>query len=41
MLSAVLLVGIAGLIIGLGRRGYEEPGTVKDAVSELAESVKE
>lgn len=32
VISAVLLIGIGGLIIGLGRRGYEDPGTIKDAL---------
>ena len=41
LITAVLLVGIAALIVGLGQRGYEDPGTVKDAVTELADSVRE
>ena len=41
VISAVVLVALAGAIIALGRGGYEDPGTVKDAVSELAESVRE
>ena len=41
VISAVVLMALGGIIIGLGRRGYEEPGTVKDNISQLAESVKE
>jgi hypothetical protein len=38
VLSALLLVAVAGLVIYLGRRGYEDPGTFKDAIPSLAES---
>jgi hypothetical protein len=41
LISAVVLVAIAGIVISVGRRGYEEPGTVKNAVSELTHKVGE
>lgn len=32
LISALVLVAVAGLIIYLGRRGYEDPGSIKDAI---------
>ena len=32
VLSALLLVAIAGLIIWAGRRGYEDPGSIRDVL---------
>ena len=36
VISAVLLVAIAGLVIYLGKRGYEDPGTIKDIIPSRA-----
>ncbi len=41
LLSAVVLVGIAALIVGVAQRNYEDPGTFKDAVGEVAEAGKQ
>ena len=41
VLSALLLVAVAGLIVYLGRRGYEDPGTFKDVIPSMTESGEE
>lgn len=41
VISAVALVLIGAIIIGLGRRGYEDPGGVRDALPELRDQLKE
>ena len=32
VISALVLVAVAGLVIWLGRRGYEDPGSIKDVL---------
>ena len=32
LISAVVLIAIAGTVIALGRRGYEDPGSFKDVI---------
>ena len=32
VISAVVLIALGGAIIGLGRRGYEDPGSIKDVI---------
>jgi hypothetical protein len=41
LISAVVLLAIAAIVVALGQRGYEDPGTVKDAVAELTQQVGE
>ncbi len=41
VVSAVVLVAIGGLIIWLGRRGYEDPGSIKDVLPGRGESTDE
>ena len=41
VLSALLLVAIAGLIIFVGRRGYESPGSIKDVIPSLTADPEE
>jgi len=40
LLSALVLGAIAALIVTAGRRNYEDPGTVKEAVDEVVEAGK-
>lgn len=37
LVSAVVLAALAALVVYLGRRGYEDPGTIKEAFPALAE----
>jgi len=41
VLSAVLLVAIAGIVIYLGKRGYENPGSIKDVIPSRAAADEE
>lgn len=41
VISALVLVLIGGLIVGLGRRGYEDPGGIKDALPALRGKLSE
>ncbi len=41
LISAVVLTAIGGLIIYLGRRGYEDPGSFKDVLSDPGEKAPE
>ena len=41
VISALVLVGIGGLIIWLGRRGYEDPGSLKDVIPARSETTEE
>ena len=41
LITALVLVAIGGLIVFLGRRGYEDPGTVKDALPSLLADLDE
>jgi hypothetical protein len=41
VLSALLLVAIAGVVIYLGKRGYENPGSIKDVIPSRAAADEE
>lgn len=41
VISAVVLVAIGGLIIYLGRRGYQDPGSFKDVIPSRGGSSEE
>lgn len=41
VISAFVLVAVAGLIIYFGRRGYEDPGSVRDALPSLRDDLAE
>lgn len=38
LISALVLVAIGGLIVWLGRRGYEDPGSFKDVLPSRGEA---
>jgi hypothetical protein len=41
LISAVVLAGMGGLIIYLGRRGYEHPGSIKDVIPRRSDEAGE
>jgi len=41
VISAVVLVALAGIIMALGRRGYEDPGSIKDVIPRPSEEAPE
>ncbi len=41
VISAVVLVALAGMIVYLGRRGYEDPGSIKDMLPSRGDDAAE
>ena len=41
VISAVVLIALGGIIIALGRRGYEDPGSFKDVIPGRSEEAAE
>jgi hypothetical protein len=41
VISAAVLIAMGGLIIWLGRRGYEDPGSIKDVIPTRSETGEE
>ena len=41
VISALVLIMVGGIILALGRRGYEDPGSVKEVLPEIRDQLSE